>query len=155
MNSLWWSLWWPLNTFIEIERSGQHEGYECSRRTCRLGEWSSVKNFPYCPVLYLSSSSRTKEYQSRKGYESCIRFCLIQPCVPGAWDVTSISTCGVKAWVIHAIQTASNLGSEITWRTTEVTEITKAILLRAYYVIGTVVRALCTSFIHPTRWGSY
>lgn len=155
MNSLWWSLWWLLNTFIGIERSGQHEGYVCSRRTRGLGKWSSVKNLPYCPVLYLSSSSRTKEYQSRKGYESCIRFCLIQPCVPGAWNVASISTCGMKAWVNHPIQTASNLGSEITWRTTEVTEITKAPLLRAYYVIGTVVRALCTSFILPTRWGRY
>lgn len=89
------------------------------KKSMWVGEMKLCKK-PYCPVLHLPSSSRTKEYQSRKGYASCIRFCLIQPCVPGAWNVTSISTCGVKAWVNHPIQTASNLGSEVTWRTTEV-----------------------------------
>lgn len=147
MNSLWWSLWWLLSPFIGIERSGQHEGYVCSRRACGLGEWSSVKSTPYCPVLYQSSSSRTKEYQNRKGYESCITFCLIQPCVPGAWNVASMKALveWKHEWITQFTQ--HNLGSEITWRTTEGNGNNKAILLQAYYVIGTVVRAL-RYFLH-------
>lgn len=151
MNSLWWSLWWLLSPFYRDWEIWQHEGYVCPRRACGLGT-VSVKTFPIAQFC-ISPAPGLKNIRTGRIWKLHHVLSYSALC-PWGLECSINSTCGVKAWVITQLHSFQS-GFWDHLRTTEVTEITKAILLQAYYVIGTVVRALRTSFILSTRWGRY